>query len=106
MSKDRIGKIKEDGIYAVEAHNPVFCLVERSSHYHIWKLNSDGDKMEGLMTGQEFGAGYYPRLCANTECQVIALCEDQDEVVVSDINYTSGSLCMTWKSQSLPKNWL
>ena len=91
---------KEDGIYAVEAHNPVFRL-GRSSHYHVWKLNRDSDKMEGLMTGQEFDAGFYPKLCANTEGQVIALGEYQDKVVMSDIKFTSGSPCMTWKSLPL-----
>ena len=50
---------KEDGIYAVEAHNPVFSL-GRSSHYLVWKLNRESGKMEGEMKGQSFDAGDYP----------------------------------------------
>ena len=91
---------KEDGIYAVEAHNPVFSLGS-SSNYHVWKLDRSSDTMTGEMKGIPFEAGLYPRLCANTEGQVVAVGEHQDGILMSSINFTDGSPHMNWKTRSL-----
>ena len=90
----------EDDIYAVEVHNPVIS-VRQVSHYLVWKLNRNNSKMEGEMKGKEFHAGFYPRLCANTEGLVVAVGEHQHLIVLGHIDLSSGSPQMRWERQSL-----